>query len=125
MIIIRAFDTICSATQERQDAIEEMLEQGNALTLVIGGFNSSNTKSLTSLALKHNKAYHIEETTNLIDATKIEHLPPGASEPVIEENWLPTGPVTIGFTAGASTPNAKIGEIIERILTLRGETVSF
>jgi 4-hydroxy-3-methylbut-2-enyl diphosphate reductase len=120
----RAFDTICSATQERQDAIRDMLEEGNDLTIVIGGFNSSNTKSLTSLALKYNRAYHIEEPSDLIDATRIKHLPPGASEPVFDENWLPAGQATIGFTAGASTPNARIGEIIERILSLRGETLA-
>ena len=120
----RAFDTICSATQERQDAIKEMLQEGNDLTIVIGGFNSSNTKSLTSLALTYNRAYHIEEPVNLIDAIKIEHLPPGAAGPVIEKNWLPDGPITIGFTAGASTPNAKIGEVIERVLLLRGENLT-
>ncbi len=121
----RAFDTICSATQERQDAIKEMLEEGNDLTLVIGGFNSSNTKSLTILARNYNPAYHIEETANLIDASRIQHLPPGAAQSVITKNWLASGPMTIGFTAGASTPNAKIGEIIERVLLLRGEAVAF
>jgi len=121
----RAFDTICSATQERQDAIKEMLEGGNDLTLVIGGFNSSNTKSLTVLARNYNPSYHIEEPENLISASKIEHLPPGAAEPVISENWLPSGPMTVGFTAGASTPNAKIGELIARLLLLRNESITF
>jgi 4-hydroxy-3-methylbut-2-enyl diphosphate reductase len=120
----RAFDTICSATQERQDAVREMLKEGNDLTIVIGGFNSSNTKSLTVLSGTVNPAYHIEEPADLIDGSTIHHLPPGAAGPVDTNNWLPGGPLTIGITAGASTPNARIGEIIRRILTLRGEDVT-
>lgn len=120
----RAFDTICSATQERQDAVREMLKDGNDLTIVIGGFNSSNTKSLTALAGTFNPAYHIEEPGDLIDESVIHHLPPGASDPVTSDNWLPEGPLTIGITAGASTPNARIGEIIGRILSLRGEEIA-
>lgn len=119
----RAFDTICSATQERQDAMIDLFKEKIDLVLVIGGFNSSNTKSLTAIALEHCPAYHIESANDLYDAGKIHHLPKGAHSPAESENWLPDGKITIGITAGASTPNAKIGEVMEKLLDFRGEKI--
>lgn len=116
-----AFDTICSATQERQDAIMELFEKKHDLTIVIGGFNSSNTKSLTAIALEHSPAFHIEDPDHLIDQQNIMHLPRGKHDAVISSGWLKAGAMTIAVTAGASTPNAKIGQVIEKILTIRGE----
>ena len=117
----RAFDAICSATQERQDAIIELFEKPHDLAIVIGGFNSSNTKSLTAIALEHSPAFHIEDPDHLIDSEQILHLPKGQHEPVISKGWLKEGPMTIALTAGASTPNAKSGQVIEKILAIRGE----
>jgi 4-hydroxy-3-methylbut-2-enyl diphosphate reductase len=117
----RAFDTICSATQERQDAIIELFKQKHDLSIIIGGFNSSNTKSLTAIALEHSPAFHIEDPDHLIDAQNIQHLPKGRHEAIISQGWLKEGPMTIAVTAGASTPNTKIGQVIEKILTIRGE----
>lgn len=116
-----SFDTICSATQDRQDAILQMVA-GDApdLIIVIGGYNSSNTNNLTKIAKKYTTTYHIEDPVNILDARRILHKPVGASEPIISEGWLPTGPRNIGITAGASTPNNKIGEAIERVVALRG-----
>lgn len=119
----RSFDTICSATQDRQDAIIEMLEKDPDLTIIIGGFNSSNTKSLTSIAQKYAPAYHIEDAAHLIDSCHIKNLPAGQSESTISENWLPDKPLTLAVTAGASTPDAKIGEVIEKIFLLRREQI--
>ena len=117
----RAFDTICSATQERQDAIIELFKQKHDLSIIIGGFNSSNTKSLTAIALEHSPAFHIEDPDHLIDIENIHHLPKGQHEAIISQGWLKEGPMTIAVTAGASTPNTKIGQVIEKILTIRGE----
>jgi len=115
----RAFDTICSATQERQDAIIDMLENGVNLTLVIGGFNSSNTNNLTNIAKKYGPAYHIEDISQIISRGQIRHKVPDSNEVVTSENWLPAGPVTIGLTAGASTPDTKIAEVMERLFKLQ------
>jgi len=117
----RAIDTICSATQERQDAIIAMLEAKPDLAIVIGGFNSSNTKSLTALALNHCPAFHIEDLNHIIDESNIKHLPKGAHDPVVDNEWMPEGELMIAVTAGASTPDAKIGQVIEKILAIRGE----
>ena len=118
----RAFDTICSATQDRQDAVIRMLEEGGLdLTVVIGGYNSSNTQALTRICAARLPTYHINGAGG-IEGTRIRHRPVGGSEDVTTEGWLPPGPVRVGLTAGASTPNSVVGEVVERILALRGRT---
>ena len=115
----RSFDTICSATQERQDAIIDMLEKGADLTLVIGGFNSSNTNNLTNIAKNYGPAYHIEDAGHIIDRQHIRHKIPDKSDVVTSTNWLHDGKITIGLTAGASTPDNKIAEVMERLFNIQ------
>ncbi|MGH7445092.1 MAG: 4-hydroxy-3-methylbut-2-enyl diphosphate reductase, partial [Longimicrobiales bacterium] len=119
----RSFDTICSATQERQDAVIGMMQDPPDLMVVIGGYNSSNTNHLAHLCREYTTTYHIADAT-CIDAARgtIRHKPELAADAPEEEvsDWLPAGTLTIGLTAGASTPNVKIGETIERILATRG-----
>ncbi len=119
----RSFDTICSATQERQDAIIGMMQDPPDLMVVIGGYNSSNTNHLAHLCREYTTTYHIADAT-CIDAESgtIRHKPELAADASEVEvaGWLPAGALTIGLTAGASTPNVKIGETIERILATRG-----
>jgi 4-hydroxy-3-methylbut-2-enyl diphosphate reductase len=114
-----SFDTICSATQERQDAIVGLLEQPLDLMLVIGGYNSSNTANLAAIAAGRVPTYHVDDPACLLSAREIRHKPAGQLQEVVEAGWLPYGAVSIGLTAGASTPNNKIGETIGRILELR------
>ena len=118
------FDTICSATQDRQDALFELLERPLDIAVIIGGYNSSNTNNLSIIASERvPKSYHIA-SGDCIEGDRIRHKPAGtpldAREEVEEHDWLPTGPVRIGLTAGASTPNSQIGLAIGRILEARG-----
>ncbi len=115
----RSFDTICSATQERQDAILGLLESGVDLTIVIGGYNSSNTNNLTNIAVEYGPAFHIEDVSDIISADQIRHKIPDSKEIQIQTGWLPPGKATIGMTAGASTPDSKMEEVVEKILLLR------
>ncbi|HUL79696.1 MAG TPA: 4-hydroxy-3-methylbut-2-enyl diphosphate reductase [Vicinamibacteria bacterium] len=118
----RAFDTICSATQDRQDAVLKMLAEGGLdLMVVIGGYNSSNTQALTRICAERLPTYHISGADR-IQGAAIHHRPVGAHEEAVSDAWLPPGPVTVGLTAGASTPNNVVGEVVERILALRGQT---
>ena len=119
----RTFDTICSATQDRQDAVIEMVKEPMDLMIVIGGFNSSNTSHLCEIASQHAPAYHIDEAGCILSAQEIRHKPVGGSSPAVTRGWLPEGPVTIGITAGASTPNRVIGDAMERIAQTRGLTL--
>ena len=123
----RAFDTICSATQERQDAVLTMLaEERLDLMVVVGGYNSSNTCNLARICAERVPTFHIADPECLVSAGEIRHRPIGqpstatASE-AATSNWLPAGPVVLGLTAGASTPNNLVGQTIRRLQELAGE----
>jgi 4-hydroxy-3-methylbut-2-enyl diphosphate reductase len=119
----RSFGTICSATQERQDAVATMMEQPPDVMLVIGGYNSSNTNHLAHLCRQHTRTYHVEDAGCIdIETGTIRHKPeldPHAAE-ITDADWLPAGGFELGITAGASTPNNKIGEALLRVLSIRG-----
>jgi 4-hydroxy-3-methylbut-2-en-1-yl diphosphate reductase len=120
----RAFDTICSATQERQDAVLEMLDKGGLdMMIVIGGYNSSNTQALARMCAPRVTTYYVDNPQCVTEAG-IRHKAVGLSEETTTATWLPPGDVRIGITAGASTPDSVVGETIERILALRGRTAA-
>ena len=115
-----AFDTICSATQDRQDAVAELLEQHPIdLAVVIGGYNSSNTCNLARMCADRVATYHIAGPDGLLASDQVRHKPVGQPGEIITPDWLPaTGPVRIGLTSGASTPDNLVGEAIRRLTTL-------
>lgn len=120
----RTFDTICSATQERQDAILALIEEPLDAMVVIGGYNSSNTNHLAKICSQKVTTYHIADASCIeVEAGAIRHKPVDTDAETSRPGWLENGVRTIGITAGASTPNNKIGEAIERILQSRGLTV--
>ena len=118
----RTFDTICSATQERQDAVKDLLRERLDAMIVIGGFNSSNTISLAALCAEEVPTYHVESPEGIDpDTGALHYRLPGLKHQEAEtRDWLPSGDVRLGITAGASTPNSKIGEAVVRILATRG-----
>jgi 4-hydroxy-3-methylbut-2-enyl diphosphate reductase len=121
----RTFDTICSATQDRQDAVLKLIEEPLDVMVVIGGYNSSNTTHLAAICAQRVPTYHIEDALCIDPETRsIRHLPAGTKQEKRQAAWLPAGPVTIGVTAGASTPNNKIGETVERIVATRGTSLA-
>jgi 4-hydroxy-3-methylbut-2-enyl diphosphate reductase len=118
----RAFDTICSATQERQDAVEALLDAEPVdLMIVVGGYNSSNTCNLARICAERVPTFHIAEPGCLESRTLIRHRPVGAPSTAkgvetTSSGWLPSAPnLVIGLTAGASTPNNIVGEVIRRL----------
>lgn len=115
----RNFDTICSATEDRQNAIKELKNEKLDLMIVVGGYNSSNTTHLAAMAASFVTAYHIDDVREILSADKIRHKPVGKFNPIVTENWLPARPLQIGITSGASTPNQVMGGVIERILSFR------
>lgn len=111
----QSFNTICDATQERQDAMFSLVEEKLDLMLVIGGFNSSNTTHLQEMAVERKlPSYHIDAAERILPNNRIEHKPLG-SDLTIADNWLPTGKIVVGVTSGASTPDKVVEDAIKRI----------
>ena len=121
----RTFDTICSATQDRQDAVLKLIAEPLDVMVVIGGYNSSNTTHLAAICQEKVPTYHIEDAACIDpDGDAVRFRPVGAHAERRVTAWLRAGPLTVGVTAGASTPNNKVGETIERIAAARGLTLA-
>jgi 4-hydroxy-3-methylbut-2-enyl diphosphate reductase len=116
----RFFDTICGATQDRQDALEKLLKTPPDLLLVIGGYNSSNTSHLAEMGESILPTYFIKNGSKMVSTGLIQHWDQHKREEVETRDWLPWGPLTVGVTAGASCPNNLIEEVIERLFELKG-----
>jgi len=122
----RLFDTICGATQERQDALKELLHGSLDLLLVVGGYNSSNTTHLAEIGEQKVPTWFVRNQECLVSAGEIRHYDLHLREEVTTRSpWLVPAsiPATIGITAGASCPNNLIEEVILRMLELRGEKI--
>jgi 4-hydroxy-3-methylbut-2-enyl diphosphate reductase len=116
----RFFDTICGATQERQDALREMLASKMDLLLVVGGYNSSNTSHLAEMGQEKLPTYFIRNAGRLESQETITHYDLHLKEEVSRHGWLPATPLTVGVTAGASCPNNLIEDTIVRLFELHG-----
>jgi 4-hydroxy-3-methylbut-2-en-1-yl diphosphate reductase len=115
----QSFNTICDATQERQDAMFKLVDVQLDLMLVIGGYNSSNTTHLQEISIEHQiPSYHIDSDARISIDNRIEHKPLG-KDLEVTENWLPAGKITIGVTSGASTPDKVVEDSIERIFACK------
>ncbi len=120
----QSFNTICDATQERQDAMFELVEEPLDLMVVIGGYNSSNTTHLQEISIEHKiPSYHIDSDIRILADNQIEHKPL-SQELEITENWLPAGKIVVGITSGASTPDKVVEAAIERIFATKSGTFS-
>jgi 4-hydroxy-3-methylbut-2-enyl diphosphate reductase len=120
----RLFDTICGATQERQDALKELLRQPMDLLLVVGGYNSSNTTHLAEMGEQQVPTYFIRNQECLESPELIRHYDLHARKEISSRiSWLPqaSSEACVGITAGASCPNNLIEEVMLRVLSLRGE----
>jgi 4-hydroxy-3-methylbut-2-enyl diphosphate reductase len=111
----RHFDTICTATQDRQDAVNRLVREDIDLMIVIGGYNSSNTNHLCEISGLHKPTYHVYDASCIVSSEQIRHKPVGRTEEILTGGWLGKGEITIGLTAGASTPDRVVGEVVERI----------
>jgi 4-hydroxy-3-methylbut-2-enyl diphosphate reductase len=119
----RVFDTICGATQERQDALEKLLCEPMDLLLVIGGYNSSNTSHLAEMGEAKLPTYFVKNAAIMVSDRLIRHFDLQLQQEVETRDWLPPGKITVGITAGASCPNNLIEDAIRRLFELRGFSV--
>jgi 4-hydroxy-3-methylbut-2-en-1-yl diphosphate reductase len=119
-----SFNTICDATQERQDAMFELVKHPLDLMVVVGGFNSSNTTHLQEIGIEYNiPSYHIDSAERILSDNRIEHKP--LHQPLeIAQKWLPAGEITVGITSGASTPDKVVEDVIEKILNAKAVAIA-
>ncbi len=119
-----SFNTICDATQERQDAMFEMVEDRLDLMVVVGGYNSSNTTHLQEIAVDRQiPSYHIDSASRIGPGNRVEHKPLHRDLEV-QENWLTDGKLVIGITSGASTPDKVVEDVLEKIFALKAVPVN-
>ena len=116
----RFFDTICGATQDRQDALHKLLQEPLDLLIVIGGYNSSNTTHLAEMGEAKLPTYFIKNAAKMVSDKLIVHYNQHQQQEVETRDWLPPGKITVGITAGASCPNNLIEDAINRLFELRG-----
>ncbi len=119
----RFFDTICGATQDRQDALEKLLRDPLDLLLVIGGYNSSNTSHLAEMGEAKLPTYFIKNAAKMVSDKLIQHYDQHVKREIETRDWFPAGKLTVGITAGASCPNNLIEDVIHRLFELRGISV--
>jgi 4-hydroxy-3-methylbut-2-en-1-yl diphosphate reductase len=118
-----SFNTICDATQERQDAMFHLVEEPLDLMMVIGGYNSSNTTHLQEISIEKNiPSYHIDCADRIGPGNRVEHKPLNQSL-TTTENWLPDGPIVVGITSGASTPDRVVSDVVKSIFALKNMAV--
>src|SRR5664280_1612246 len=119
----RFFDTICGATQDRQDALQKLLREPINLLIVIGGYNSSNTSHLAEMGEAKLPTYFIKNAAKMESDKLIRHYEQHDKKEIETHDWLPRGKITVGVTAGASCPNNLIEDTIRRLFELRGISV--
>jgi len=119
----RFFDTICGATQDRQDALEKLLREPLNLLIVIGGYNSSNTSHLAEMGESKLRTFFIKNADMMESDKLIRHYDQHDKREVETRDWLPPGKIIVGVTAGASCPNNLIEDTIRRLFELRGISV--
>src|SRR5579862_9158286 len=119
----RMFDTICGATQERQDALIHLLQERLDMMIVVGGYNSSNTSHLAEMSEERMPTYFIRNASKILSDKAILHFNLHKQEEVLTESWLPGGNIYVGITAGASCPNNLIDDTVRRLFNLRGINV--
>ncbi|NJM46630.1 MAG: 4-hydroxy-3-methylbut-2-enyl diphosphate reductase [Alkalinema sp. RU_4_3] len=119
-----SYNTICDATQERQDAMFELVGEKLDLMVVIGGYNSSNTTHLQEISVDRSlPSFHIDCAERIGPGNRVEHKPLD-QDLTVEEIWLPEGPLTIGITSGASTPDKVVEDVIEKIFAIKNAAVA-
>jgi len=117
----KSFDTICGATQDRQDALRNLFNKPLDLLIIVGGFNSSNTSHLAEIADGRLSFFHIESAADIVSRDEIRCRDPRTGKIETARGWFQNPMKNIGITSGASTPDVTLSEIIQKLTRLKHE----
>ncbi len=110
-------DTLCYATNDNQDATNELLKADADFALVVGGYNSSNTSHLVELLEHKFPTYFIKDESEILSAEVIQHFNYPAHELETTNDWLPAKrPLKIILTSGASCPDTLLDRVMLKVL---------
>ncbi len=118
-------DTLCYATNENQDATQQLLMQEADIAIVVGGYNSSNTQHIVELCEQKFKTFFISSVKEIESKDKINHIDIHSEERNTTHNfWPDKKPLTVVLTSGASCPDAMVEEVLMKILSFYSGTKS-
>ncbi len=119
-------DTLCYATNDNQSATLQLLNKNADVAFVVGGYNSSNTSHLVELLEGKFPTFFIRNKTELIDEKNIRSFNIHSKTLIEHKDYLSNKDgLRIIITSGASCPDVAVDEVIQRLLELRGNNVSF
>jgi 4-hydroxy-3-methylbut-2-enyl diphosphate reductase len=114
-------DTLCYATNENQDATQQLLKQDADIAIVVGGYNSSNTSHLVELCEQRFKTFFISSVNEIESPELIHHFNIDHEKRESTSGFLPTKrPLTVVLTSGASCPDAMVEAVLMKILSFVG-----
>ncbi len=111
-------DTLCYATTENQSSTYALADAGPDISIVVGGYNSSNTMHLVEILEGYCPTFHIRDESEFSGPDLIRHFNQWKKEMETTENWLPKEkePVRIALTSGASCPDILVDEVLIKVL---------
>jgi 4-hydroxy-3-methylbut-2-en-1-yl diphosphate reductase len=116
-------DTLCYATNENQDATQQLLKHKADMAIVVGGYNSSNTSHIVELCEQRFKTFFISSVKEIESKNTIHYFDIHSGERKTNHNFLPENiPLTVVLTSGASCPDAMVEEVLLKILSFYSGT---
>ena len=111
-------DTLCYATNDNQQATIELLKEEADFSIVVGGYNSSNTSHIVELLEEYFDTYFISDQNKIISNKKIQHFDIKLKKEIITNDYLPDkNNLKIIITSGASCPDSVVEAVMLKILS--------
>ena len=117
-------DTLCYATNENQSATYALADADPDVSIVVGGYNSSNTMHLVEILEDYCPTFHVRDANEFDSPEAILHFDQWEKKMKETKNWLPDTdrPLRIALTSGASCPDILVDEVLLKLLSFFDDT---